>query len=440
MNQALVVMRMTLRLIMRKGTLWGMLAIIIALSTLTFSVARSDGILVKELEIRLTYSYGLTYSLLSLMIIALSCFTIRSQIDAKNIHLMSSMPINRKWLLLGQAFALIVVAFVCEVVLMSSLAFNSWYFSRSFDADAISLAKEKYFQPKRFVLPDYKERKELTIEYCEKYKIDLTGISDVDWENNHRNALMEEQFVAGGKSKSWSFSLDENPQQGETLAIIYRFQKAKRSEKITGLFKMTSSDASTYFEKEIEAHQYSEGKVEIPIADIPLSGNFKITFTNKGGSSVILTRTGLKVAFVKGSLSENMLKSVICQMGHLSVAVVVGLCAGVGLTFSVASFLVMMLYLLSVGQGLFDVVIEDMKFAFEMTFLDQLVIAVMEGGTWLTKGLQPPAVIDAISSGVNIDWTYILTAWLPVTLCYGLVAFLLGGYMLNSKELDKVQT
>ena len=439
MSHAFIVMRMTLRLIMRKGTLWGMLAIIGVLSTLTFSMARSDGELVKELEIRLTYSYGLTYSLLSLIVIALACFTIRSQIDAKNIHLMSSLPINRKWVLLGQAFALIIIAFIGELVLLASLGANVWFFSRNYEESEIAAAKEKYLKTRRFVLPTYKNRKDLTIDYCKKYGIELEGMSEIEWEKNHRRALSEEQLIPAKSTKSWNFNLGEQPQQGEFLELVYRFQKAKRKEKVSGIFKMTSKDANSYFEQEIEAHQYSEGKISIPIGDIPPSGFFTISFENKGSSSVILTRMGLKAGYIKGDLSGNLLKSLFCQMGHLSVAVVVGLCAGVGLTFSVASFLVMMLYLLSIGQGLFDVLIEDLKFSVAISAMDQLVIGIMEAGAWLTKGLQPPAVIDAISGGMNISWSYILTSWLPGAVVYGLGAFLLGSWMLSNKELDKVQ-
>ncbi len=140
MKNALVVMKMTLRILLRKGTIYGVFVLICALATLIFYLGRGDGTLVNELEMRISYSYSLTYGVLSLLVIAMSCFTVRSQIDAKNVHLMTSMPLERKWIFTGQAFALIIVALLAELVLLSTIFVNGMFYSKDFSEDEQKLA------------------------------------------------------------------------------------------------------------------------------------------------------------------------------------------------------------------------------------------------------------------------------------------------------------
>lgn len=439
MSHALIIMRLTLRLILRKGTLWAMLAIIVGLSTMIFYMARSDGSLAKELEIRLSYSYSMTYNLLTFMIIALSCFTIRYQIDAKNIHLMTSMPVQRKWIVLGQALALVTLAFCCQLVLLGSLLLNSWFFSSGYKADELSSAKEKYFNLKKEVLPQLKSRKQLTLEYAKRNEVVLDGIKPEDWDALLQSALREEQLIGKGQAREWKFDLGEQPQKGKTVSLTYRFQKAKKRSPVEGTFEMIAAGESLYYRQQIKAHQYSIGAIAIPIDQIPVNGRFSIKFTNTGDTSVILSRSGLKCRFEKGDFTQNLIKTVLLQTGHLGVVALVGLFAGIGLTFSVASFMVIMLYLLSAGQGLFVLVVEDMKLWPDLSFLDKLIIHIMEVGMWLTKGMSPPEV-SVFCAGKNIEWSYFLGTWLPLTLFYGLLVFSLASWSLSRKELDKIQT
>ena len=95
---------------------------------------------------------------------------------------------------------------------------------------------------------------------------------------------------------------------------------------------------------------------------------------------------------------------------------------------------------MSSSQGVFELVIEDYGFAAVLSFWDKAAIVILNISMWATKGLQPPDIIGSVSSGLDIDVFGLITSWLPTTIFYGAIAYLLGVWMLKQKELDKVQT
>ena len=440
MRKALTITKMTLLINLRKGTLWAIAAVVAVFSTAAFYMAKSDGDLANELEIRITYSYGVTYSILSLMIIALACFTVRSQLDAKNLHLVTSMPLERKWIFTGQAFALIIISLISELVLLSTVFVNSWFFSKGFSAEEKQVVYEKYFNTRREVKPFYQSKRQVALEYAKEKEIDVADLDPTAWYELYHDALRKETLVSPGASRIWKFNLNDIPYEGETVNLLYKFQRGNKRDAVQGVFELTSPGYNVYFKQEIEAQQYAQGKVEIPIGYIPDNGYFEVKFTNTGKSSVVVSRSGLIFSYKKGSLWENINKCFLSQTFHLAVSALVGLCAGIGLTFSVATFMVIMLYLIATGHPVFQLVMKDYEFTNNPSFMDGVINNVMGVAIWLTKGLRSPDLAGNISAGLNIGWDYLLLNWLPAVAVYGILAFILGSVMLANKELDKVQT
>lgn len=440
MKKAFTIAKMTLLVTLRKGTLWAIGLVVALFSTAAFHMARSDGDLANELEIRINYSYGLTYSILSLIIIALACFTVRSQLDAKNLHMVTSMPLERKWIFAGQAIALVIISFIAELILVGSVFTNCWFFSKGYSQDQQTVALEKYFKTRREVKPFYVKKRQVALDYAKDKNMDVSSLNPTEWYNLYHDALRQETLIGPSESKSWKFDLNDIPMDGEFVNLLYKFQRGKKRSTIKGFFELTAPGYNVYFKKEIEAHQYAKGALEIPISYIPDNGRFEVKFTNQGDTSVVVNRSGLIFSYQKGSLMENINKCFLSQLFHLSVSSLVGLCAGIGLTFSVSSFMVIMLYLISTGQPVFQSVMNDYEFTHNPTFMDGVINNIMSIAIWLTKGLQSPDVAMNMSAGLNIGWDYLLQGWLPAVAIYGALAFIIGSLMLTAKELDKIQT
>ena len=439
MKNSLVIMKLTLRILFRKGTVLSLLGLICGLSTLVFYLSRGDGLLTNELEIRISYSYYMSYAILSLSTIALACFTIRSQIDAKNVHLLSSMPLDRKWIVAGQAMALMIVAGLAELILLGSLLVNSYVYSKSFTPEEKEQASKKYLLSHRKVSPLYKNKRDIARAYAEKREISVEGIGGIAWYRLTRKAMREQQLIEPGKSLSWEFDLGEQPEVGENGELSLRFQRADKREQVKGYFELSAEGYNLYFKKEIVANQYKHESFSIPLSSIPPNGRFVIKFTNTGQQASVVTRSGIYFSYQKGTLWSNLFKSFITQFIHLSVTVLVGICAGIGLSFSVATFMVMMLFVMSSSQGLFTVVMEGYGYMPVLDFWDKTGIFLLNSGMWMTKGLQPPDIVASMSSGLDVGLYELASNWLPSVVFYGIFAYILGTWLLSSKELDKVQ-
>jgi len=122
------------------------------------------------------------------------------------------------------------------------------------------------------------------------------------------------------------------------------------------------------------------------------------------------------------------------------VVAAIGLMAGVAFTFPVASFIVMVMFMLSVGADLFKQVVRETQLeGSEMDALDQVVVWITSFGIWLTKGMQPPAVVERFATGVSIPLDSLLVQWVPGLVVYGLLAGGIGVVALKRKELSKLQ-
>ena len=440
MNQVFNIAKMTILMTFRRGTLPAALIVIAVLSTVIFNIARSDGELSNELEIRLTYSYGMTYSILSLIIISLACFTIRSQLDAKNIHMLTSYPIQRKWIFLGQGIGVLFIGVLSLIVLVISLYANAAVLKGNYTDEQISEASDLIFNSRRKVIPYYPSKRDLTLTYAEKNSIDVKALNEIQWDVVYERALANEQIIEPGKSKSYIFSLGESPGgEKEEVNFNFRFQQAEKRNKINGILEISSDNTAISYKQKIEAEQYQFQKVSVPAKYIPADGNFTLAFTNTSDKSTILTRSGLNCSYQSGSFGKNLIKALISQVFHLSVVTAVGLTAGLGLTFSVATFIVIMLYVMSIMEGVIAVVAEELQFVAVIDFWDKAVMSIMEISLWVTKGLQPPDVISNISSGILLENSYLFLEWLPSVFVYGFIAVIIGLRIFENKELDKIQ-
>ena len=430
---------MTVLMSLRRGTFPAILIVVSVLSTLIFQVARSDGQLVNELEIRLLYSYGFSYSVLSLIAISVACFTVRSQLDAKNIHLLTSYPVSRKSIFFGQGLGIAFVILVSEIVLLLSILTNAWLFSNSAAEDAWEVAQDKFLNSRKVVLPDYKSKRDLALDYAKEKNIEVEKLNELQWEELFERSTFAEQSIQSGKEKTWYFETMELPSGAEKYVVRFNFREGNKRQKVNGILEAKGINFSTYYRTEIEADQFQDYKVEIPAASLPEDGKFSLIFTNKGSYSTIVTRTGLAIEFIYGSFLGNLFKLLFSQFIHASVMIVVGMCAGLGMSFSVANFLVMMLYLMSVGEGVVRVVIEGLRFRAVYDFWDNVIVNLLKTTLWVTKGLQPPDSISKICSGTSIDMYYLLIEWLPATCFYGLIALYIAVKVFENKELDRIQ-
>ena len=445
MRKIFIIAKLTFLLTLRKGSLWGILAFVIGISTFIFWVSTGDNVLVNELQLRIHYSYAIAYSFLTLIVISISCYTVRSQIDSRQMHMLTSFPLARGQIWLGKWLGLILVAAVAEVGLCVSLVTCSYIFARSYSPEDVETAKAFFRTAKYEVRPLIVSPKVRTEERI-KQLIQEKKLTPVELNDDIRKKIFdqirrEDQLIPPNGEKTWRFDLKRKPKYGDDVELKFKFYAESRRKSIQGTWSLSAPGKVESFTTDFEVFPYTFNSIKIPLTQIPDSGLFDLTLTGRNVTDLIVGKnTGVRIYYNDGPAIKNIVKALTLQLVHLAVTAGVGLTAGVAFTFAVASFLSIVLYFLSVSSTFFSGIVRELTYGYHVSFLDQIAVTVIKSGMWLAKGLQPPSIIPLVGSSTSIPLGQLIVSWLPALVVYGVVIGLLGIYLLTQKELDKVVT
>lgn len=445
MKKILTISKIIFKLAHRNGTIYGMTLLVAGVASFIFTFSTGDKNLVNELQLRLQYSFAIAYSLLTLIVISAACFSIRSQIDGRQVHLLTSLPLKRYQIWLGKWLGLTLVAIVAEMALVVTLLICSAVYCRSYPFEKIRLAKEFYWVPKykaKSTNPSLEELTKLRIQgLILDGTLDSASINTDVWKHNFNQIRKEQQLLPSNSKKTWYFDLKQKPDIGENVELRYRFYAESKRTRIQGSWLLSAAGKVEAFEQTFDVLPYTTSMMVIPVEQIPDSGQFEVTLKVDNDVDIIIgQQSGPWIFYSDGSIYHNIFKAVIAQTIHLSVSVAVGITAGVAFTFPVASFLSIVLYFISISSGIFINIVRDLTREEHVTFLSQITSWLMNSGIWLAKGLQPPEIISRISTGISIPMDQLLLNWFPATFIYAVMITLLGMAILTYKELDKIRT
>ena len=443
MKNILILAKLTIHLAFKKGLLWGLPVLIAAILSFVFLFSTGDNILINELQLRIQYSYSITYSILTLIIISISCFTIRSQIDDRQIHMLTAFPVSRQQIWIGKWLGLFILANILQFILILGLFICSIFFCRTFPAEEITVAKTHFERVKHEEFPVRTSFATLTknriSHLIELGQLDPKKIDDGIRKNVFDQVRRDELQISPYGEKTWEFDIGNKPDYGEYIEVKFKFYAEHRRRSVPGSWVLTDHNGNQLFLADFEAYPYAINSIKIPIKIIPDTGEFLLVFKSRNPSNLIFgTKSGLRLYYDEGKLVSNVLKAYVTQAMHLGITIGVGLTAGVAFTFPVASFFSIVLYFLSVSSGFFTQIVQDLGFEYHISIIDKLSVTIIQFGMWLAKGLQPPVIISHLSSGITIPLNDLLISWLPAILMYGFFTTVLGISLLSKKELDKI--
>lgn len=445
MNQILTVARMIFRMQTRRGVLLSLLLCCAAVGAVVFLMPERLGSPQEDLKIRLLYSLSLSSGFVSLVTLCLACFGIRAQLDAKNLHLMDTLPLGRSRTWLGQWLGYTGVAVLMQASALLGVALSILFHLRQLDPAARQLCQAQLLEIKAEARPILPADLDLVRNFCRRHPLKWEGkpvaLEDIDktqLQNLFGLACDEVQNVAAGASGNWRFDLGQGrPRDG--LELEYQAQCAAREKAIKGEWVVLDSSGTELRRDKVEFPAWSLQKLQIPAGVI---GETRLTlrFNNLSGQTLTFQRqAGLALRAPQSSLWPTLVAAFGFAAIHLGVAVAVGLCCGTALTFSVAAFSSIVLFTLGLTQSFFREVIEDFQFAMFLTWDEKLTLSMLDLCTFLTRGLESPAWQEALAAGIALPAVQLWQQWLPIALLYGIGAALLGCVILERKELDYLQ-
>lgn len=433
----------TCRLIFKSGTGWGILLTSAAIASFIFSQAQADGVLVNELRLRLRYSLSFAFVFLSLCMLFISCLSVRRDIDLKIMHVLTAHPLPRYRIWLGKwlgclLFSVIAVASTMVVVLLCAVLYGHGH----------PLAAGKGVLPVEFrsvyrvVQPDLPSLEGLVDEEIARQRRQGKTFDDMaGWQIREKvrdQIRREEQLIVPDGFRSWEFHLGRVPANGDEVLLEYCFFARDQRRPVKGFWGMEPVDAVGRFAVPVEAFPYTTQRLRLPTRLVPPSGKIRITFKGENSPYLIFARgKGVKVLLTEGTFTENAVKACVFMVLHLAAVIAAGLALAVPLTFPVASFSCLVIYLVAIASPFFAGIVQELSFG-EPSRLKTLFQAVLCLGVWLSQGLYMPPVLSPLAEGRSIQIGELWYLWGTGYILFLLTASFLGMYWLSRKEIDRI--
>ena len=232
MRQLLAIASLTFRLPFRRAGGYLLLLTTVATSVLTFMVCRSDGKLVNELMLRSRYGLYVGVTTLSLIVLFMACTSLRGDLEARRLHLLTSYPVPRAMIFMGKwlglyAFSFLGLLLVCGSILTCAV----WLWRAEPDPAIRQAAKTEVLTVRREVLPDLnylrlRLRREVDEEITamREAKQYPTGIDEGQLRTVlYQQAYRHWQVLTPDGTMTWLFDLGEQPPPDERLTVTYRY-------------------------------------------------------------------------------------------------------------------------------------------------------------------------------------------------------------------------
>lgn len=439
-----------IRILIRNGTVAGIMVALGALSVFIFMFARSDGEIINELRIRIRYSFFFFYTFTSIVVMYLSCITLRRDIENRQFHNVASAPVHRCQIWLGKFFGILIFGMAC--FFFSSLVTAvcaAVYVGTHCNEKDMAIVKEKFLRAYSHKVPLIEPIERQIDNRFKKMQAEGNlppGLSEKEIKRELRDEVRkDEQMLKPDEEKSWNFSWDSSAASKFSDHIILRvkFYAEQKREMVNGRFTLTAADSPAKWGQDFSGFPYMYHEIKIPIAKIPSSSQLKMSFKGTGSPYLIFpVANGIALLYDNGGILANYFLVSLVIFINMIVLTAIGLTSASLFTYTVSVFVTLVVYLVGMSSDFFLSVIRELSYGWHGA--DDSSIYLLTGfinfGIWLTKGIKCPPVIEIFTENISIPFEGIFMAWGMEALFYAAIVIALGILVLTRKEIDKLMS
>jgi hypothetical protein len=428
----------------RSGAGWGLMLLTSAVAVMMFWLARSDGNLVSELQIRIRYSLFFSTGLLNLALMYLACISLRKDIDNRNFHTISAAPVHRGQIWLGKYLGLLFTGISSFVMASLMIGICCGIYIKYWGKDSEREKLKNKFYRAYYVCEPQLSSLDSKVEAKFK-KMQIAGMlpANKPYGEIKRDLYTElrrqEQMLPPEASKQWTF--EWTPGQGgnsKFLILKTKFYAEKKHNKIAGEWILDAPESSTQWSTEFSGYPYNFIELKIPMEQVPRSRILRLTFKGKGTPYLIFPRkNGVALLYDNGSIFYNYALMLLMISLHLAVLTALALTLASLFSYSVAVFATLVIYVVGISSGFFVNVLRDLRFEGDEP-LTVLAVWAIKLGMWLTQGINIPPVVEMFSDGICLPMLSMAGSWGIGFAIYLTVIIGLGIYMLTKKEIDRI--
>ncbi len=449
MKKTIAIWHNFIRLMIRNGSLPGLVCASSLLAVFIFMFAGSDGELCNELKIRVRYALYFSYGLLCVALIYISSTSIAKDIEKRHFHNVCSAPVSRWQVWSGEFLGIVTSGLL--VFLSSSLAIAACaivFASKHSQKNESAQGLDRMLRAYQICLP---EEADIDEEVEQKFRrMQAQSLISADTpEFETRRQIREEirrasQLCEPGAEKIWIVTWNPaSAVKNAKFAILkYKFYAQNKRIKVKGVFTVKAKDSSNYWTGEFESYPYVPGEIKIPVSALPDSKKLEISFKGVDAPYLIFPHgAGIALLYDDGGIISNF-ASMTCAMAlNLCAITALAMSCSSLFTQTVAIFVSLVAFLVGISSTFFETVLRDMSYG--LHGIGGSAVYALSGfiraGIFLTQGIAPPPIIERFTDGISLDLIHSFSSWGFGTLSYILAFVAIGIFFLTAKEIDKLQ-
>jgi ABC-type transport system involved in multi-copper enzyme maturation permease subunit len=430
------------------------LILLIVLLPLMSMIIDGDGTLIGKLQTFASYGLGLIGFLLSILTIAISCFTLSNDLRRKHLYLTVTKPIRRFELLLGKLLGTVLLNVILLTLFGSILYAGIVIIPRIADAtpEQVVKAEHEFFTARIGLKPelDYdamrqKARERFQDMQTKRQLPEGMSLSRVMAELQSEE-LMKAKSVAPGGQKVWEFHkvrIDDLQNPDAVIFIRYKYQTSVEPPdgqvygqwRVGDLRQKGPADARTQIygmdgqEATRTVHEFA-----VPADAVAEDGYLAVAFRNNPSMNrTVIIPEEVEVLYRTGNFSGNYLRSVLLMFVQLTFLSILGISLTTCLSFPISILISVSVFFV----GLINFFIVDAVESVGESILT-IYSYTIKPALWLLPHFdqmyQPSwYIVD----GRTLEWTFLLST-IGITLCIkGLLLLAAGMLIFSRREVAK---
>ena len=430
------------------------LLLLIVLLPLMSMIIDGNGTLMGKLQTFASYGLGLIGFLLSILTIAISCFSFSNDLKRKHLYLTVTKPIRRFELLLGKLLGLILLNLILLTLFGSILYAGVMAIPKMSHAprDQVAKAEHEFFTARIGLTPQLdmgslREKAVQRFQDLQKSKQLPEGMSlSRVMAELQSEEVMKAKSVAPGIEKVWEFENVhiKNAEDPNTVIFIrYKYQTSVEPADGQVFGQWRVGDLRQHGPNEARTQIYGMDGQEstrtmhefaVPADAVAADGYLAVRFFNNPSlNQTVIIPEDVEVLYRTGGFGANYIRTIVLVFVQLTFLSILGLSLTTFLSFPIAILISVSVFFV----GLINFFIMDAIGMVSQTLLVVYSFMIKPLLWFLPHFDQMYQPSWYIVDGKTLEWTFLLST-IGVTLCIkGLLLLVAGMYIFSRREVAK---
>lgn len=459
MRRIWAIAKITLAEAMRTRVAVAFILLLAGMMTLLITTAKGDGTLSGKIQMFMSYSLDLTYFLLAILAVFLSCQTLAGEITSQRINSLISKPIARWQILLGKYLGVALLA-----GLLMSISAGTTYGIIKYRTTVQGLDKEEKFKlanqvlvARRNVLPPIPDVSKQVEELYERARKDGELPEDLPASQIRKmlsnQLILPTRTVSPRQSRSWTITGLTQPKSGDVVITLrFKYEPSHNTQAMPqfGLYgntivgrwiigKPTSPNAYRW---EGTKTYRTPHEINIPINAIEPDGTLMLTFVNLDPRDVSVhfpLKDGMEVLYRVGSFAPNFIRTTLAMFLPVLFLIAVALTAATFLSFPVASLVSLTIFFIGISSGfMVEAMGLDKSLEADATIWTIIQYVVGYAAINVVPNLNAGSLSSLMIDGREVSWTLVGLMTLKMVIIGAGIVGVVGIAIFQRRELGKL--